>query len=73
MTDNIAHNLRCLRNEFNLTRKQLADKIEISEDTIFSIEKQHNEARLETIRKISVYFSVTIDDLCNKRLRYEFI
>lgn len=52
-----------LRTERNLSQKQVAEAIQISQSTIAKIEINRNEATASTIRKLAVFFGVSTDYL----------
>lgn len=52
-----------LRTERNLSQKQVAEAIEISQSTIAKIEINRNEATASTIRKLATFFGVSTDYL----------
>lgn len=55
--------LRQLRNEFNLTQTQLAEKISLSKANVSKYEADSVEPNLQTLRLLSKFFSVSIDYL----------
>ena len=58
----LADNVRNLRDEWNLTQKELAYKIGTSQAIISKIENGHYP-EIELVCKISELFDVTLDDL----------
>lgn len=57
--------LRLLREAQNLTQKDLADRLHISESQIFRYEKDDIEPRADVVVKIAEFFNVTTDYLLN--------
>lgn len=55
--------LRQLRNEFNLTQTQLAEKISLSKANVSKYEADSVEPNLQTLRLLSKFFGVSIDYL----------
>lgn len=55
--------LRQLRNEFNLTQTQLAEKISLSKANVSKYEADTVEPNLQTLRLLSNFFNVSIDYL----------
>ena len=55
----IGKKLRKLREEKNITRKELAEKTYISEETIRRIEKEENDPRISTL--YSLYENLDVD------------
>lgn len=58
----LAENVRNLRDEWDLTQKELAKKIDTSQAIISKIENGHYP-EIEIVCKISELFDVTLDDL----------
>ena len=52
-----------LRTEKNLSQKDLAEAIGVSQSTIAKIEIGRNEATASTIRKLAKYFNISTDYL----------
>ena len=52
-----------LRNERQLSQKQVADAVDISQSTIAKIEINRNEATASTLRKLANFFGVSADYL----------
>lgn len=55
--------LRQLRNEFDLTQTQLAEKINLSKANVSKYEADTVEPNLQTLRLLSKFFGVSIDYL----------
>ncbi len=55
--------LRDLRNQKKLTQKELAKKLNTTDDSIFSWEKGRSQPSIEAIRQICMFFDVTADYL----------
>lgn len=55
--------LRALRENQNITQKDLADRLHISESQIFRYEKDEIEPRADVVVKIAEFFNVTADFL----------
>jgi transcriptional regulator with XRE-family HTH domain len=55
--------LRSLREAQNLTQKDLAERLHISESQIFRYEKDDIEPRADVVVKVAEYFNVTADYL----------
>lgn len=62
----LAENVRNLRDEWNLTQKELAYKIGTSQVIISKIENGHYP-EIEIVCKLSELFDVTLDDLFYKQ------
>lgn len=58
----LAENVRNLRDEWNLTQRELADKIDTSQAIISKVENGHYP-EIEIVCKLSELFDVTLDDL----------
>lgn len=61
--DIFKENLKELRKEFCLTQKQLANKINVSEDCIYFWEKGRSEPSITDLINLSRLFNVSIDYL----------
>jgi len=61
-------NIKYLRKVRNLTQDQLADKIGVNRAMIGSYEEGRAVPKLQALRTISLYFSVSIDNLVNTDL-----
>lgn len=55
--------LKDLRKERNYTQKEFADKIQTTDDSIFSWEKGRSQPPIEIIRRICIEFNVSADYL----------
>ncbi|AQS58367.1 helix-turn-helix transcriptional regulator [Desulforamulus ferrireducens] len=55
--------LRELRNQFNITQEQLADKVAVSRQTIISIENGKYNPSLILAYKIAKVFSCSIEEV----------
>lgn len=55
--------LKKMRNKFNLTQEQLADKLEVSRQSIISIESGRYDPSLVLAFKIAKVFSCTIEKI----------
>lgn len=65
--------LRLLREAQNLTQKDLAERLHISESQIFRYEKDDIEPRADVVVKIADFFNVTTDyllDMSEEQGRY---
>lgn len=67
MSDNtyifIGSELRKIRESKNVSRKEITEKLYISEETIRRIEKGNNEPRISTLIPICIYLDIEIKDL----------
>ena len=59
--------IRKLRTEHNLTQKQLANRLGVSEATICKYENNTSVPPFETLRSIASIFNVSMDDLCGMK------
>lgn len=57
--------LRLLRNEHKLSQSELAEKIGVSERTIYNYETKDRIPKIDTVAKIADVFGVTVDTLIN--------
>lgn len=64
--DTFKDRLKQLRNERNLTQKELAEYIGTTRATLASWETGRREPDMETLRKLSEYFNVSLDWLMGK-------
>lgn len=51
------------RNRSNLTQKQLADQVFVSQRTIISIEKGHYKPSIMLAYRLGCFFHTTVEDL----------
>lgn len=57
------NNLKILRAKYDLTQQDLAEKVDVTRQTIISIEKQRYEPSLSLAFKLAKYFEVKIEDI----------
>jgi putative transcriptional regulator len=57
------NNLKVLRAKYDLTQQNLAEKVDVTRQTIISIEKQKYEPSLTLAFKLANYFNVKIEDI----------
>lgn len=55
--------VKVLRNQFNITQKELADEVNVSVRTIISLEKEQYNPSIMLAYRIAVLFRTTIEDL----------
>ncbi len=60
-------NLKKLREESNITQKQLADIIGVSQQSINKYENHNIEPDIETLIRIADYFDTTVDYLIGRK------
>jgi len=60
--------LRCFREKMGWTQKDLAEKVGLSETTIWNFENGRREPRLKDLKKFAEVFNCTIDELINPTL-----
>ncbi len=63
LMDNFGNNLKVLRNNKGLSRKKLADVLNISWETIKSLEYGKHNPSINIVLKIAKYFEVSLDTL----------
>lgn len=56
-------NLKYLRNAYQFTQKQLADRLGLTANTVCEWEKGRSEPSITTIKKLAEIFDVTVDYL----------
>lgn len=56
-------NIRLLREERNISQKQLADVVGISQQSINKYENHNVQPDIETLKRLAVYFDTSIDFL----------
>lgn len=61
-------NLKFLRKTNNLNQSELATKLNVTRDTIASLENKRMNPSFELLIKIRDYFNVNLDDLVFKNL-----
>lgn len=57
------NNLKVYRAQHDLTQKDLAEKVDVTRQTIISIEKGRYEPSLSLAFKLAHYFGVKIEDI----------
>ena len=55
--------IKVFRAKYNLTQESLADKIQVTRQTIIAIEKEKYDPSLELAFKIAEIFDVKIEDI----------
>ena len=60
---NFNNQLKTLRQEYNLSQQELADKIGISKSSINMYERGEREPGIETVKRIADFFNVDVDYL----------
>lgn len=60
---NLKNNLENLRKQKNITQNELADKLEVSRQTISSIENGRYEPSITLAFKISIFFEKKIEEI----------
>jgi len=55
-----------LRQNNNLTQKQLSEKLEISERNYQRLEANPNNPKIETIQKIADFYNISVDFLLGR-------
>lgn len=63
----IGKDIRKIRESKGITRKEIADKMYISEETIRRIEKGENDPRLSTLVPLCDYLDIDLRDIINNR------
>lgn len=59
-------NLKVLREQLQLNKKQMAEKLNIDERTYLNYENNKSEPKIETLIEIANYFNVSLDELCGR-------
>ena len=59
----LAQHLKELREERNKTQKEIADFLKITVRSYQRYESNEREPKIETIKKIAIYYNVTLDYL----------
>ena len=62
----ITINVERFRNEHNLTQKELADKLNVSQGTISMIENGDRNPSVDLLLRIASVFNITVDELISK-------
>ena len=65
MDNKFVYNLKSLRKLSGLTQKQVAAKLEVVESCYANWEQGRTEPNIETLRRLCVFFDVTLDELIN--------
>jgi len=65
MDKKFCQNLKETRKSCSLTQKQVALKLNVVESCYANWEQGRTEPNIDMLRKLSVIFNVTIDDLLN--------
>ena len=56
-------NLKRLRKEHNLTQKELAEKLNVSDKTINQWERKYSEPDIKAIMDLKDFFNISYDEL----------
>lgn len=56
-------NLKRLRKEHNLTQKELAEKLNVSDKTINHWERKYSEPDIKAIMDLKDFFNISYDEL----------
>jgi transcriptional regulator with XRE-family HTH domain len=59
----MVHNLKLLRTEYGLSQQELADKLEINQQSINNYENRSTEPNIELLIKLADYFQTSVDYL----------
>ncbi len=59
----MTNNLKVFRARYDLTQKELAEEVDVTRQTIISIEKERYEPSLTLAFKLATYFDVKIEDI----------
>lgn len=59
----MTNNLKVFRAKYDLTQKELAEKVDVTRQTIISIEKEKYEPSLTLAFKLASFFNVKIEDI----------
>jgi DNA-binding XRE family transcriptional regulator len=65
MDKKFCQNLKEIRKSCSLTQKQVALKLNVVESCYANWEQGRTEPSIEMLRKLSILFNVTIDELIN--------
>jgi len=64
----VENNIAYYRNQAGLTQKQLAEKFNISQGIIASIERGTKSPSIRSLKMMSEFFGVSIDELLKNEL-----
>jgi transcriptional regulator with XRE-family HTH domain len=65
MDSKFCNNLREIRKSCSLTQKQVATELKVVESCYANWEQGRTEPNIEMLRKLSMIYNVSIDDLIN--------
>lgn len=60
---NLGEQLKCLREQQNMSREKLAQKMIVSRQTVFKWEKNKAYPTLDNLVKMSELYQITLDEL----------
>ncbi|OCX53836.1 transcriptional regulator [Mucilaginibacter sp. PPCGB 2223] len=63
---NISSNIKFLRKKKGLTQQQFADQIDIKRSLVGAYEEERAEPKYDLLKKIALFFDVTVDDFINE-------
>lgn len=66
MNTTIGENIKRLRKEFNMTQKDLAEKLKISISNVTKYERGQLEPNLAILKKLCAVFNASADELLNE-------
>ena len=62
----LGNKVKVLRGKLDLSRKELAEDLNISYQTLSKYETNEREPNIDTLKKLADYFNVSIDELVNR-------
>ena len=65
---NISQNIKFLRKKKGLTQQQFADEIGIKRSLVGAYEEERAEPKYELLKKIALYFDISLDDFINEEI-----
>lgn len=65
---NISSNIKYLRKKKGLTQQQFADEMEIKRSLVGAYEENRAEPKYELLKKIALYFELSVDDFINETI-----
>ena len=58
--------LKELRQKYGLSQREVSEKVEIPEQTLFGYEKETRQPSIETLIKLADFYKVSIDELVGR-------
>jgi transcriptional regulator with XRE-family HTH domain len=69
----ISSNIKFLRKKKGLTQQQFADEVSIKRSLVGAYEEERAEPKYDLLKKIAIFFDITVDDFINETIDDKFL